>query len=58
VKHTIGEFEETILENLTHSIANQILAEPTKILRNAAELEDDEMLDAIARVFNIKRKSE
>lgn len=58
VKHTIGEFEETILENLTHSIANQILAEPTKILRNAAELDDDELLDAVARVFNISRKKE
>ena len=56
VKHTIGEFEETILENLTHSIANQILAEPTKILRNAAEFDDDQLIDAIARVFNIGRK--
>jgi glutamyl-tRNA reductase len=54
VKHTIGEFEETILENLTHSIANQILAEPTKILRNAAELDDDELLEAVAKVFNIE----
>lgn len=58
VKHTIGEFEETILENLTHTIANQILGEPTKILRNAAESDDDELLDAIARVFNIQRKVE
>jgi len=58
VKHTIGEFEETILENLTHSIANQILAEPTKVLRDAAESDDDELLDAVARVFKIKRISE
>ncbi|MDL2261384.1 glutamyl-tRNA reductase [Methanimicrococcus sp. OttesenSCG-928-J09] len=58
VKHTIGEFEETILENLTHSIANQILAEPTKILRNAAESDDDELLEAVARVFNIQRNVE
>jgi len=55
VKHTIGEFEENILENLTHAIANQILAEPTKILRNAAEYDDDELLDAVARVFNLDR---
>lgn len=55
VKHTVGDFEETILENLTHSIANQILAEPTKILRNAAEYDDDDLLEAIARVFNIRR---
>ncbi|WNY27435.1 glutamyl-tRNA reductase [Methanolapillus ohkumae] len=54
VKHTIGEFEENILENLTHSIANQILAEPTKILRNAAEQDNDELLEAVARVFNIQ----
>lgn len=58
VKHTIEEFEETILENLTHSIANQILAEPTKILRDAAESDDDELLEAVARVFNIQRESE
>ena len=58
VKHTIGEFEETILENLTHSIANQILAEPTKVLRDAAESDDDDLLDAVARVFKIKRSSE
>jgi glutamyl-tRNA reductase len=57
VRHTIGEFEENILENLTHAIANQILAEPTKILRNAAEYDDDELLDAVARVFNIARES-
>ncbi|WNY24273.1 Glutamyl-tRNA reductase [Methanimicrococcus hongohii] len=54
VKHTIGEFEEKILENLTHTIANQILAEPTKILRNAAESDDEELLEAVARVFNIQ----
>lgn len=58
VKHTIGDFEEKILENLTHSIANQILAEPTKILRNAAESDDDELLEAVARVFNIERRPE
>ena len=58
VKHTIGEFEETILENLTHSIANQILAEPTKILRNAAEYDDDDLLEAVAAVFNIEYNAE
>ena len=58
VKHTIGEFEETILENLTHSIANQILAEPTKILRDAAESDDDELLEAVAAIFNIEYSAE
>lgn len=58
VKHTIGDFEETILENLTHTIANQILAEPTKVLRNAAESDDDELLEAVARVFKIQRETE
>ncbi|WP_338098724.1 glutamyl-tRNA reductase [Methanolapillus africanus] len=57
VKHTIGEFEENILENLTHAIANQILAEPTKILRNAAEQDNDELLEAVAKVFNIQTDS-
>ncbi|MDR0767287.1 MAG: glutamyl-tRNA reductase [Methanosarcinales archaeon] len=55
VKHTIGDFEEKVLENLTHTIANQILAEPTKVLRNAAESDDDELLEAAGRIFSIQR---
>jgi glutamyl-tRNA reductase len=55
--HTIGEIENKIIEDLTHSIVNKILAEPTKVLRNAAELGDDELLDSVARLFNVDRSS-
>ncbi|MCZ7361862.1 MAG: glutamyl-tRNA reductase, partial [Candidatus Methanoperedens sp.] len=47
-RHTIGEIERTVLDDMTHSFANQILAEPTKILRNAAEHDDEKFLDTVA----------
>ncbi len=53
--HTIGETENQIIEDLTHSIINKMLAEPTKILRYAAEVGDDELLEAVARVFSVNR---
>ncbi|MDI3486098.1 MAG: glutamyl-tRNA reductase [Methanolobus sp.] len=61
--HTIGETEQQIIEDLTHSIINKMLAEPTKVIRYAAEIGDDELLESVARVFianrsNIKDKSE
>jgi len=57
--HTIGEVETEVLDDLTHSIANKILAEPTKVLRQAAEMGNDEFLDIISRVFCLdKERSE
>ncbi|WP_406656796.1 glutamyl-tRNA reductase [Methanolobus sp. ZRKC2] len=61
--HTIGDIEKQIIEDLSHSIINKMLAEPTKILRYAAEIGDDELLESVARVFivnksNIKEKNE
>jgi len=53
--HTIGEIENKVLDDLTHSIVNKILAEPTKVLRNAAEMNDDELLDVVSRLFNIDK---
>lgn len=44
-----------MLDDLTHSIVNKILAEPTKVLRNAAEMSDDELLDVVSRLFNIDK---
>ena len=49
--HTIGEIETDVLDDLTHSIVNKILAEPTKVLRQAAELGNEEFLDVVSRVF-------
>jgi glutamyl-tRNA reductase len=55
--HTIGETESRIIEDLTHSIVNKILAEPTKVLRYAAEIGDDELLNAVAKLFNVNKSS-
>lgn len=52
--HTIGDIENKVLDDLTHAIANKILAEPTKILRIAAETNNDELLDVVSKLFNIE----
>ncbi len=49
--HTIGEIETQVLDDLTYSIVNKILGEPTKVLRQAAELGNEEFLDVVSRVF-------
>ncbi|MDD2439695.1 MAG: glutamyl-tRNA reductase [Methanosarcinaceae archaeon] len=54
--HTIGEVETRVLDDLTHSIANKILAEPTKVLRQAAEVENEDFLEAVSRVFQLDGK--
>jgi glutamyl-tRNA reductase len=56
--HTIGEIETEVLDDLTHSIANKILAEPTKVLRQAAELGNEEFLDVVSRVFCLDKHKE
>ncbi len=52
-RHTIGDIEREVLDDMTHSFANQILAEPTKILRNAAEHDDERYLDTVAELFKL-----
>lgn len=52
-RHTIGDIERQVLDDMTHSFANQILAEPTKILRNAAEQDDARFLDTVAGLFKL-----
>jgi glutamyl-tRNA reductase len=53
--HTIGEIETEVLDDLTHSIVNKILAEPTKVLRQAAELDNEEFLDVVSRIFCLEK---
>jgi glutamyl-tRNA reductase len=53
-RHTIGDIEREVLDDMTHSFAKQILAEPTKILRNAAEHDDERFLDTVAELFKLK----
>lgn len=52
-RHTIGTIECEVLNDMTHSFANQILAEPTKILRDAAEHDDELFLDTVAELFKL-----
>lgn len=53
-RHTIGDIEREVLDDMTNSFAKQILAEPTKILRNAAEHDDERFLDTVAELFKLK----
>ena len=52
-KHTLGDFERQVLDDLTHAITNKVLAEPTKRLRNAAAEEDFDFLEATAALFKL-----
>jgi len=55
-KHTLGDFERSVLDDLTHAITNKVLAEPTKTLRNAAAEDDIDFLDATAALFKLDKK--
>lgn len=55
-KHTLGDFERQVLDDLTHAITNKVLAEPTKTLRNAAEEEDLDFLETTAALFKLDMK--
>ncbi len=57
-RHTIGDIERTVLDNMTHSFANQILAEPTKILRCAAEHDDERFLETVEELFKLNGSKE
>ncbi|PPA79712.1 MAG: Glutamyl-tRNA reductase [ANME-2 cluster archaeon HR1] len=51
--HNLGEIEREVLNDLTHSVANKILAEPTKKLRNAAEHDNELFLNTVAELFEL-----
>ncbi len=55
-KHTLGDFERQVLDDLTHAITNKVLAEPTKTLRNAAAEEDLDFLETAATLFKLDMK--
>ncbi len=57
-RHTMGDIECEVLDDMTHSFANQILAEPTKILRSAAEHDDERFLDTVAELFKLNGAKE
>ena len=55
-KHTLGDFERSVLDDLTHAITNKVLAEPTKTLRDAAAEDDIDFLATTAALFGLDAK--
>jgi glutamyl-tRNA reductase len=55
-KHTLGDFERSVLDDLTHAITNKVLAEPTKTLRDAAAEDDIDFLATTAALFRLDAK--
>jgi len=53
-RHTLGEIEERVLMDMSHSIVNKIFAEPTKVLRKAAERGDDDCLRFVEELFGLE----
>jgi len=53
-RHTLGEIEQQVLRDMSHSIVNKLLADPTKILKEAAEEEDMDLLRSVSRLFQLE----
>ena len=51
--HTLGEIEQQVLNDMSHSIVNKLLAEPTKTLKSAAERGDIEFLESALELFKL-----
>jgi glutamyl-tRNA reductase len=57
-RHTFGEVEHKVLMDMSHSIVNKIFAEPTKVLRRAAEREDQDFVRCVAELFGLEEEEE
>jgi len=57
-RHTLGETEERVLMDMSHSIVNKIFAEPTKVLRKAAERGDEDCLRFVEELFGLEVEDE
>jgi glutamyl-tRNA reductase len=55
-RHTLGEIEQKVLADMSHSIVNKLFSEPTKTLKRAAEAGDVELLKAGSRLFRLEEK--
>jgi glutamyl-tRNA reductase len=53
-RHTLGEIEQQVLRDMSHSIVNKLLADPTKILKEAAEEGDTDLLQSVSRLFQLE----
>jgi len=52
--HTLGEIEQRVLLDMSHAIVNKLLAEPTKVLKGAAEKDDEELLKSVSELFQLE----
>ncbi len=55
-RHTLGEIEQKVLQDMSHSIVNKLFSEPTKALKRAAEEGDTEVLKAVSDLFRLEDK--
>ncbi len=55
-RHTLGEIEQQVLSDMSRSIVNKILSEPTKSLKSAAERGDLEILKSLCELFRLEEK--
>jgi len=53
-RHTLGEIEQKVLQDMSHSIVNKLFSEPTKALKRAAEEEDADILRAACDLFHLE----
>ena len=56
-RHTLGEIEQQVLCDMSRSIVNKILSEPTKSLKSAAERGDLEILKSLCELFRLEEKT-
>ena len=56
-RHTLGEIEQQVLRDMSHSIVNKLLSEPTKALKSAAERGDVEVLKSLHELFGLEEKT-
>jgi glutamyl-tRNA reductase len=53
-RHTLGEIEQKVLADMSHSIVNKLFSEPTKALKRAAEEGDTAVLEAVNYLFRLE----
>jgi len=52
--HTLGPIEEQVLVDMSRSIVNKLLSQPTKVLKGAAEKGDTALLKSISDLFRLE----
>ena len=55
-RHTLGEIERQVLCDMSRSIVNKILSQPTKSLKSAAERGDVQILNSLCELFRLEEK--